>query len=40
LPLLSWDKATGAEKLISEELADKDKQLKMIEDILEDSKLK
>ena len=29
-----------AEKLISEELADKDKQLKMIEDILEDSKLK
>ena len=29
-----------AEKLISEELADRDKQLKMIEDILEDSKLK
>ena len=29
-----------AEKLISEELADKDKQLKMIEEILEDSKLK
>ena len=29
-----------AEKLISEELADKDKQLKMIEEILDDSKLK
>ena len=29
-----------AEKLISEELADKEKQLKMIEDILDDSKLK
>ena len=29
-----------AEKLISEELADKDKQLKMIEDILDGSKLK
>ena len=29
-----------AEKLISEELADKDKQLKMIEEILNDSKLK
>lgn len=29
-----------AEKVISEELGDKDKQLKMIEDILEDSKLK
>ena len=29
-----------AEKVISEELADNDKQLKMIEDILEDSKLK
>ena len=29
-----------AEKVISEELADKDKQLKIIEDILEDSKLK
>ena len=29
-----------AEKLISEELADKDRQLKMIEEILDDSKLK
>lgn len=29
-----------AEKVISEELGDKDKQLKMIEDMLEDSKLK
>jgi len=29
-----------AEKIISEELADKDKQLKMIEEILDDSKLK
>ena len=29
-----------AEKVISEELSDNDKQLKMIEEILEDSKLK
>jgi flagellar biosynthesis/type III secretory pathway protein FliH len=29
-----------AEKVISEELADNDKQLKIIEEILEDSKLK